>query len=145
MNEQRLRDLKRNTELLILVHILESPSPRLKDVADELGITVQAVSQYIATMRKEGLLREYSGKLRPTRKGMQLASRGLLALPGRGRGIFQPVYVDDLVEGLYLAASPERGEHPASLDEEHLLGRKSPPRARFRAPDHADPGQGQGR
>lgn len=72
MNEQRLRDLKRNTELLILVHILESPSPRLKDIADELGITVQAVSQYIATMRKEGLLREYSGKLRPTRKGMQL-------------------------------------------------------------------------
>jgi putative transcriptional regulator len=72
MNEQRLRDLKRNTELLILVHILESPSPRMKDIADQLGITVQAVSQYVAAMRKEGLLREYSGKLRPTRSGMQL-------------------------------------------------------------------------
>lgn len=72
MNEQRLRDLKQNTEMLILVHVLESPSPRLKDIADQLGITVQAVSQYVAAMRKEGLLREYTGKLRPTRKGMQL-------------------------------------------------------------------------
>ena len=72
MNEQRLRDLKQNTEMLILVHVLESPSPRLKDIAGQLGITVQAVSQYVAAMRKEGLLREYSGKLRPTRKGMQL-------------------------------------------------------------------------
>lgn len=72
MNEQRLRDLKQNTEMLILAHVLESPSPRLKDIADQLGITVQAVSQYVAAMRKEGLLREYTGKLRPTRKGMQL-------------------------------------------------------------------------
>ena len=72
MNEQRLRDLKRNTELLILVQILESPNPRLKDIAGQLGITVQAVSQYVAAMRKEGLVREYSGKLRPTRSGMQL-------------------------------------------------------------------------
>lgn len=72
MNERRLRDLKRNTELLILVHILESPTPRLKDIAGQLGITVQAVSQYVVAMRKEGLLREYSGRLRPTRSGMQL-------------------------------------------------------------------------
>lgn len=72
MNERRLRDLRRNTELLILVHILESPGLRMKDMADQLGITVQAVSQYVAAMRKEGLLREYSGKLRPTRSGMQL-------------------------------------------------------------------------
>jgi predicted transcriptional regulator len=72
MSEQRLRDLKRNTELLILVHILESPSPKLREIAGQLGITVQAVSQYISAMRKEGLLKEYSGKLRPTRGGMQL-------------------------------------------------------------------------
>jgi len=72
MSERRLRDLRRNTELLMLVHILESPSPRLKDIASQLDITVQAVSQYVASMRKEGLLREYSGKLRPTRRGMQL-------------------------------------------------------------------------
>ena len=72
MNGRGLRDLRRNTELLILVEILESPSLRMKDVAARLGITVQAVSQYINAMRKEGLVREHSGRLRPTRSGMQL-------------------------------------------------------------------------
>ena len=72
MKSKRLRDLKRNTELLILVEILKSPTARLKDIGDELDITVQAVSQYISAMRKEGLLSERTGKLRPTRKGMQI-------------------------------------------------------------------------
>ena len=67
-----LRDLKRNTELLILVELLKSPSTRMKQVADAVGITVQAVSQYIAAMRDEGLLREHKGHMRPTKKGMQI-------------------------------------------------------------------------
>jgi len=72
MNGQGLRDLRVNTELLILVEIIESPSPRLKSIADGLGITVQAVSQYISSMRKEGLISEHRGKLTPTRDGMRL-------------------------------------------------------------------------
>lgn len=72
LKEMPLRDLRRNTELLILVELVRSPSIRLKDVGDRLGITVQAVSQYTALMRKEGLLRESKGMLRPTRKGMQI-------------------------------------------------------------------------
>jgi|GEM_PF-679650 len=71
MKEIPLRDLKRNTEMLILVEMIKSPSFRLKDVGDRLGITVQAVSQYTGLMRKEGLLREQRGVLRPTKKGMQ--------------------------------------------------------------------------
>lgn len=72
MDETPLRDLKRNTEMLILVELIRSPSTRLKDVGARLGITVQAVSQYTGSMRKEGLLREQKGLLRPTRKGMQM-------------------------------------------------------------------------
>ncbi len=72
MNVQKLRDLKRNTELLILIEILKNPSVRMKEISDKLGITVQAVSQYIAAMRKEGLLRDTGVGLRPTRKGMQI-------------------------------------------------------------------------
>lgn len=67
-----MRDLKRNTELLILVELLQSPSIKLKDIASRIGVTVQAVSQYIAAMKKEGLLKEQKGILRPTRKGMQI-------------------------------------------------------------------------
>jgi len=72
MKEHPLRDLKRNTELLILIEILKSPSTRFKDVSERLGITVQAVSQYVSSMKRENLLKEQGGKLRPTRKGMQV-------------------------------------------------------------------------
>ena len=72
VKEIPLRDLKRNTEMLILVELIRAPSIRLKDVGDRLGITVQAVSQYTGLMRKEGLLRDRNGQLRPTKKGMQV-------------------------------------------------------------------------
>ena len=47
MNEP-LRDLKKNTELLILVRILEDPTIKMREVSSDLGITVQAVSQYLS-------------------------------------------------------------------------------------------------
>jgi len=75
-----LRDLRRNTELLILVEIIQSPSARMKEIADKLDVTVQAVSQYLAAMRKEGLVREQKGRIRPTRKGMQLLQEHFTAL-----------------------------------------------------------------
>ncbi len=83
MKEHPLRDLKKNTELLILVEILKSPSVRFKELADMFGITVQAVSQYVGAMKKEGLLRQQSGVLRPTRKGMQLAQEHFTDLKAR--------------------------------------------------------------
>jgi len=73
MNGQILRDLKSNTQMLILVEVLRSPSIRMKEISEKLGITIQAVSQYLGDMRKQGLLRMQSGRLRPTRKGMQMA------------------------------------------------------------------------
>jgi predicted transcriptional regulator len=83
MAEHPLRDLKRNTELLILVEILKTPAIRFKDLADMFGITVQAVSQYVSAMKKEGLVRQQSGALRPTRKGMQLAQEHFSDLKAR--------------------------------------------------------------
>jgi len=80
MNGQLLRDLKRNTEMLILVEILKSPSVRMKEIAERLDITIQAVSQYISVMKKQGLLKEQSGSLRPTRKGMQIAQEHFTSL-----------------------------------------------------------------
>ena len=77
MNGQRLRDLKGNTEALIMVELINSPSSRLKDIALHVKITVQAVSQYMSSMKKEGLLKEQDGKLKPTRFGMQMLQEHL--------------------------------------------------------------------
>lgn len=95
LKEIPLRDLKRNTEMLILVEIIRSPSTRLKEIGDSLGITVQAVSQYIAAMRKDGLLREHKGSPRPTRKGMQLLQEHFSQLKQDVDGILRSISVVD--------------------------------------------------
>lgn len=90
-----LRDMRRNTEVLILVELIRSPSIRLKEVADRLGITVQAVSQYIGSMRKEGIVRESRGVLRPTRKGMQLLQERLARIKQDVDNILRSISVVD--------------------------------------------------
>src|SRR4030042_129896 len=95
MKEQKLRDLKRNTQLLILIELLQSPSVRLKDIADKLGITVQAVSQYVSEMKKEGLLGDKGDNIRPTRKGMQITQEHFTGLKNQVDTILRRVSVID--------------------------------------------------
>lgn len=95
MRDQKLRDLKRNTELLILIELLQAPTSRLKDIADKLDITVQAVSQYVREMKKEGLVRDQGGNLRPTRKGMQITQEHFTGLKDQVDTILRRVSVID--------------------------------------------------
>lgn len=95
MRTEPLRDLRRNTELLILVRLLEDPSAKMRDVAAELDITVQAVSQYLSSMRKEGLVREQKGRLKPTRKGMQILQEHFSTLKGEVDAILRRIMVVD--------------------------------------------------
>ncbi len=95
MKEQKLRDLRRNTELLILVEILQVPSARLKEIARKLDVTVQAVSQYVSDMKTAGLVREWGGSLRPTRKGMQLLQEHFTTLKDEVDGILKRISVID--------------------------------------------------
>lgn len=95
LRESPLRDLRRNTEMLILVELLRSPSARLKEIADSLGITVQAVSQYMSAMRKEGLLKEQKGVLRPTRNGMQMLQEHFVRVKQEVDGILRNISVVD--------------------------------------------------
>ena len=92
---RNLRDLRRNTELLILAEILLSPSAKQKDIAENLGITVQAVSQYLSSMRREGLIRERSGSTMPSLKGMQLAQEHFNSLKKEVDGILRKIAVID--------------------------------------------------
>lgn len=95
LKEIPLRDLKRNTELLIMVEMVRSPSVRLKEIGDRLGITVQAVSQYIGAMRREGLVRETRGVLKPTKKGMQLLQEHFTRIKQDLDGILRGISVVD--------------------------------------------------
>lgn len=95
MNGKQLRDLKRNTELLLLAELLQRPSARLKELSEKLGITVQAVSQYLTAMREEGLVRESGGRVRPSRKGMQLLQEHFTSLKGEVDAILRSISVID--------------------------------------------------
>ncbi len=95
MRYEPLRDLRRNTELLILVKLLEDPSSKMRDVASDLDITVQAVSQYLSSMRKEGLVRTQGGRMKPTRKGMQILQEHFASLKGEVDSILRRIMVVD--------------------------------------------------
>jgi nucleoside-diphosphate-sugar epimerase len=74
---------------------------------------------------------------------LEMARRGLLFLPAHGQGLFAPVYVDDLVDGIVLAAASEAaaghifnllGPAPATAAEffshhQRWAGRSGPPRS----------------
>jgi len=128
MKSHLLRDLRRNTQLLILVEILKSPSVRWKAIADKLDITVQAVSQYVSSMKKEAVLQEHDGILRPTRKGMQLLQEHFLGLKAEVDSVLRRVSVIDMcvaIAGKHI----DKGQKVALLMEEGMLmaypGRKS--------------------
>ena len=67
----------------------------MRDVASELDITVQAVSQYLSSMRKEGLVRDQKGRLKPTRKGMQILQEHFTTLKGEVDTILRRIMVVD--------------------------------------------------
>lgn len=129
MNGKQLRDLKRNTELLILVEVLESPSARLKDIADKLEITVQAVSQYLSAMRKEGLVREQAGAPRPTQKGMQLLQEHFTGIKGEVDAILRRISVIDRCVAI-AGEKIKKGAKVGLIMEDGMLmafpGKKSP-------------------
>ncbi len=67
-----LRDVREVTKLLILLEITRSRHTRLRPLADKLDLTVQAVSEYVKGMRREGLIHRVGGVYRATKKGVEL-------------------------------------------------------------------------
>jgi len=129
MNGKQLRDLKRNTQLMILVEVLEAPSARLKAIADKLEITVQAVSQYLSAMRKEGLVRDHGGSLQPTQKGMQLLQEHFTGLKNEVDAILRRISVIDRCVAI-AGERIKKGQKVGLIMEDGMLmaypGRKSP-------------------
>ncbi len=65
-----LRDVREVTKLLILLEITRSHYSRLKPLADKFGLTIQAVSEYMTIMRREGLVQQRGDIYKPTKKGV---------------------------------------------------------------------------
>jgi len=77
-----LRDLRESTAFLILLAVTQERHTRLKTLADELGMTVQGVSDYVRRMTDAGLLQVVDGEHRATRKGVEVLQGRFLELKG---------------------------------------------------------------
>lgn len=75
-----LREKSLSTRLLILLEIATGRHSRLASIADRVGITRQAVSDYLKKMREDDLVRTIDGEYRPTIQGTQFMHRHLLDL-----------------------------------------------------------------
>jgi len=115
-----LRDLKKNTELLILVRLLEDPAVKLRDVSGDLDITVQAVSQYLSGMRRSGLVREQKGKLRPTRKGMQILQEHFNELKNEVDSVLRRIMVVDTCSAI-AGKEVQKGDKLGLVMEDGML------------------------
>jgi len=138
-----LRDLRESTAFLILLAVTQERHTRLKTLADELGMTVQGMSDYVRRMTDAGLLQVVDGEHRATRKGVEvlqgrfLELKGFVAQAGRAIAVIEatpafaggPIRGGDRV-GLFMEAgrlvahadrpSPSTGTavHDAGKDQE---------------------------
>lgn len=108
-----LRDMKRNTELLILAEFLKNPSVKRREIAEKLGITEQAISQYIADLERESLLATAQGNPKPTRKGVQLLQERFVQLNEEIKAILRQIQVIDTC--VALAGAPIRAKERVAL------------------------------
>lgn len=120
MTGQNLRDLKQNTEMLILVELLASPSAKLKEVASKLDITVQAVSQYVSQMKRKGLVSDAGGRLKPTRRGMQMLQEHFTRLKQEVDAVLRRIAVVDTC--VAIAGKPvSKGQQLGLVMEDGML------------------------
>jgi len=75
-----LRDKSLSTQLLILLEVATSHHSRLTTIAEKIGVTKQAVSEYIRKMREEGLIHTINGEYRATMQGIQFLHSRLIEL-----------------------------------------------------------------
>src|SRR5688500_3887012 len=71
-----LRDRTRITRLLILREVTEKPRIPLRDVAERLGVTVQAVWQHAAALLAAAPVRAAGARRGPTAAGVQARQEG---------------------------------------------------------------------
>lgn len=129
-----LRSKRESTRFQILVEIAEhQPSIRQQEIADKLGVTPQAVSEYIREMADEGLVTAHGrGRYEVTKGGIEWVLRHAEALESYARHITQEVIQqvavwtaiakDDLVKSDQVGVFMQDGWLYATKEEQNAMG-----------------------
>lgn len=121
MKGYMLRDLKRNTELLILAEYLRNPSVKRRDIAERLGVTEQAVSQYVAALLDESLLTSSPEQPKPTKKGLQLLQERFFQLNEEIKDILRQIQLIDTCVAVATAPVKAKGRVGLVMRDGRLL------------------------
>src|ERR1041385_1068454 len=130
-----LRDRTGITRLLILAELERQPGTTLSDVADGLGVTVQAVSAHAKELSASGWLRADGGTHRATPKGLQSLHEGVRHLHDAVAALAAPLDVIQVTSAV-AAAPVAAGDTVGLFMEEGDLaarpGKDAPSRGRAR-------------
>ncbi len=88
-----LRDKSFSTQILILYELYTKPHSKLTSIAEKIGVTQQAVSEYMKKLIKQNLVQRIDGGYKPTIKGTYLLQNELSILKN---------FVDERIEKLSL-------------------------------------------
>jgi predicted transcriptional regulator len=108
-----LRDRTQTTRILILAHLQSRPGATLSEVAEALGITVQAVSAHARAMAKAGWTASQDGAYRPTPKGLQMLHEGVRQLRDAVAELAAPLDVIQVTSAV--AAAPIKAGETVGL------------------------------
>ena len=75
-----LRDKSFSTQILILYELYTKPHSKLTSIAEKIGVTQQAVSEYMKSMIKQDLVQKIDSEYKPTIKGTYLLQSELSIL-----------------------------------------------------------------
>lgn len=138
---RRLRDRTGITRLLILAELERRPGTTLSDVAEALGVTVQAVSAHAKDLGSLGWLRSDEGAYRATPKGLQALHEGVRHLRDAVGELAAPLDVIQVTSAIATAPVQagdavglfmEEGELAARPAREGSGSRDAPSRGRAR-------------
>ncbi len=102
-----LRDKSKITKVLILLELLKGRK-KLREIANEIDITVQGVSEYIRAMEKEGLVKEGSVTL----QGLEFLSDAIEEMGdfvAKANGVMKKVKVIEAIAGEDIEEGEEVG------------------------------------
>lgn len=135
-----LRDKSGVTRLLVLAQLEREPGATLSEVADRLGVTVQAVSTYAKALEADGLLAA-DGPARVTPRGLQALHEGVRALRAEIDALATPLSIIRTTSAV-AATKVKAGERVGLVMEDGGLAARARVRAGSsgRALHDAEPG-----
>ena len=107
-----LRDRTGTTRVLILAALESRPAATLSEIAEELDVTVQAISAHAQEMARQGWVTVEDGAYQPTAKGRQWLHEGVRQLRDAVTTLAAPldvIQVASAVAGSTIAAGAEVG------------------------------------